>query len=49
MAEKITYEEALTYFERRKERTDLPDKCENAEDLAIEAIKRVVAMNNMWI
>lgn len=46
MTYKMTYEEALQYFIRRKERTDLPDRCENAEDLAIKAIERAIAAGN---
>ena len=46
MPEKMSYEEALQYFNRRKERTDLPDRCENAEDVAIKAIERAIAAGN---
>ena len=38
----MTYEEALQYFNRRQKRTDLPDKCEAAEELAIKAIEQAI-------
>lgn len=37
----MKYEEAIMYFEHRAKRTDLPDRCECAEELAIKALKSV--------
>lgn len=38
----MTAKEALEYFKRRKEQTELNDRVQQAEDLAIEALEKQI-------
>lgn len=41
----VTKQEALDWFVHRKESIALDDRCQQAEDIAIEAIRKVIAMD----
>lgn len=38
----MTAKEALEYFKRRKEQTELKDRVQQAEDLAIKALEKQI-------
>lgn len=41
----MTAKEALEYFKRRKEQTELNDRVQQAEDLAIKALEKQMMIN----
>lgn len=41
----MTAKEALEYFKRRKEQTELNDRVQQAEDLAIKALEKQIPKN----